>query len=123
MERVTRAFYAARFTDSTSADDVAAMCSKLTNMTGNTWTVQSVSSTVLVLRETSPDGSSYADWPVLAGQVVVVDTTAGIVDRLRPADFLARYRRESDLLADVRAALLADSSFIAAVAAAVKALP
>ena len=122
MERVTRALWAARFTDATSADDIVTMCRKLTNLTGNSWEVASVDAATLALRETGLSGAT-ADWPIQVGQVVVVDATAGIVDRLRPADFTARYRRESDIQADTRAALLADAAFIAAVAAAVGALP
>ncbi len=93
LEYVYRALVAAQYTGQQSAADVAAAAAQITQFTGNTWTVQSDDGNVLVLRETNPTSGAYADWPVLAGQVVVIDPSVGIVDRLGVQAFLDRYRR------------------------------
>jgi hypothetical protein len=99
LEYVYRALVAAQYTGAQGAADVAAAVGQITQMTGNTWSVQSDDGSVLVLRETSPVSGAWADWPILAGQVVVIDPSIGIVDRLAPSAFLARYRR-ADAVAD-----------------------
>lgn len=93
LEYVYRALVAAQYTGSQDAADVAAAAAQITQLTGNQWTVQSDDGSVLVLRETNPVSGAYADWPILAGQVVVIDPSIGIVDRLGVSAFLARYRR------------------------------
>jgi hypothetical protein len=93
LEYVIRTLVAAQYTGQASAAAVAEAAEQITQYTGNTWTVQSDDGSVLVLRETNPTNGAYADWPVLAGQVVVVDPSIGIVDRLSVNAFLARYRR------------------------------
>lgn len=98
MEYVYRALVAAQYTGQQSSADVAAAAAQITQYTGNTWTVQSDDGSVLVLRETGATGA-WADWPVQAGQVVVIDPSFGIVDRLSLSAFLARYRR-ANVVAD-----------------------
>lgn len=119
MEFVTRTLIASRYTGNGSAADVHAACMRLTQLTGNSWTVVSDDGSTLVLRETGGNGL-YADWPILAGQVVVVDPNAGIIDRLRPAEFASRYRRIVDSASDVKTTLLQDATFMASISAAVR---
>jgi hypothetical protein len=113
VEQVYRALVAARYTGGQSAADVAAACAQITQLTGNQWTVQSDDGETLVLRETSPSGH-FADWPVLAGQVVVIDPAAGIVDRLPVDKFLLRYRRASVVAEDVLVAGLNSPAWLTA---------
>jgi hypothetical protein len=94
-------------------------CAELTKLTGNTWTVVSDDGATLVLRETAADGRR-ADWPITAGQVVVVDPSVGIIDRVAGPVFLTRYLRQADLVTAVGTALASNAQFVAAVAAAVK---
>ncbi len=95
MESVYRALVAAQYTGTQSAADVAAAAQQITQLTGNTWSVLSDDGQTLVLRETNPSSGAHADWPVQAGQVVVIDPSVGIVDRLSATDFTARYLRAS----------------------------
>lgn len=97
LEYVYRALVAAQYTGSQDAADVAAAAAQITQLTGNVWTVQSDDGQTLVLRETNPVSGAYADWPILAGQVVVIDPSVGIVDRLAAPAFLARYRRANSV--------------------------
>jgi hypothetical protein len=92
VEYVFRALVAAQYTGTQASADVLAAVQQISQMTGNTWSVQSDDGAVLLLRETGPSGA-YADWPVLAGQVVVIDPGVGIIDRLPAAQFTARYQR------------------------------
>lgn len=92
MEYVYRSLVAAQYTGGQSAADVAAACAQITQLTGNAWTVLSDDGQTLVLRETNAQGG-HADWPVQAGQVVVIDPSVGIVDRLPADKFQARYLR------------------------------
>lgn len=93
LEYVYRALVAAQYTGTQGTADVEAAVNQITQLTGNQWAVQSDDGAVLVLRETSPISGAFADWPILAGQVVVIDPNIGIVDRLAAPAFLARYRR------------------------------
>ncbi len=101
LEYVYRALVAAQYTGSQSTADVEAAVGQITQLTGNIWTVQSDDGNVLVLRETSPISGAFADWAVLAGQVVVIDPSIGIVDRLGVSAFLSRYRRANTVADEV----------------------
>lgn len=114
MEQVYRALVAARYTGGQSAADVTAACAQITQLTGNQWSVQSDNGQTLVLRETNPVNGHFADWPVLAGQVVVIDPAAGIVDRLPVSEFLLRYRRASVVTEDILVAGLNSPAWLAA---------
>jgi hypothetical protein len=95
MEYVYRALVAAHYTGNGTAADVQNAVNQITQLTGNVWTVLSDDGQTLVLRETSPVNGMFADWPVHAGEVVVIDPSIGIVDRLPVAAFLLRYHRET----------------------------
>lgn len=95
MENVSRALVAAQYTGTQSTADVQAACDQITQLTGNVWSVASDNGVTLVLRETNPNNGMFADWPVQAGDVVVIDPSVGIVDRLPLALFLVRYHREN----------------------------
>lgn len=114
LEYVYRALVAAQYTGSQDAAQVAAAAAQITQYTGNVWTVQSDDGQVLILRETNPTSGTHADWPVLAGQVVVVDPAVGIVDRLAVQAFLARYRRQVNVAEDVLVAGLNNAAWITA---------
>ncbi len=114
LEYVYRALVAAQYTGAQSAADVAAAAAQITQYTGNTWTVQSDDGQVLVLRETNPTNGAFADWPVLAGQVVVVDPAIGIVDRIAVQAFLARYRRGITVTEEILVAGLNNAAWITA---------
>lgn len=114
MEHVYRALVAARYTGGQSTADVAAAAARITQLTGNQWTVQSDDGQTLVLRETNPTNGAYADWPVLAGQVVVIDPAVGIVDRLPVQAFLDRYRRGVAMTEEILVAGLNDAAWITA---------
>jgi hypothetical protein len=101
MENVYRALVAAQYTGGQSAADVAAAAAQITQLTGNQWSVLSDDGSTLVLREVNPANGAQAHWPVLAGQVVVIDPGVGIVDRLTPAAFFARYRRGNAIAEEV----------------------
>lgn len=92
MEYVSRALVAVQYTGSATTADVQAAAGQISQLTGNTWTVQSDDGQTLVLRESNPSGL-WADWAVTAGQVVVIDPSRGIIDRISPAEFSARYLR------------------------------
>ena len=98
LEYVYRALVGAQYTGTQSTADVLAAVQQISQLTGNEWTVQSDDGQVLILRERVPGTSLYADWPVLAGQVVVIDPSVGIVDRLPVSKWSARYQRENDIL-------------------------
>lgn len=104
MEYVYRALVAAQYTGGQSVADVEAAAKQITQLTGNEWKVLSDDGATLVLRETSPLGAQ-ADWPVKAGEVVVIDPAVGIVDRLPADKFQARY---------LRANAVADSTLVRA---------
>ena len=93
LEYVYRALVGAQYTGSQDTAAVAAAAAQITQLTGNVWTVQSDNGQTLILRETNPTSGAYADWPVLAGQVVIIDPAVGIVDRIAVSAFQARYRR------------------------------
>lgn len=98
LEYVYRALVGAQYTGTQSTADVLAAVQQISQLTGNEWTVQSDDGQVLILRERVPGTNLYADWPVLAGQVVVIDPSVGIVDRLPVSKWAARYQRENDIL-------------------------
>lgn len=114
LEYVYRSLVAAQYTGAQGAADVAAAAAQITQLTGNVWTVQSDDGQVLVLRETNPTSGAHADWPVLAGQVVVIDPAVGIVDRLAVTPFLARYRRQVTVAEEVLVAGLNNTAWITA---------
>jgi hypothetical protein len=98
LEYVYRALVGAQYTGTQATADILAACAQISQLTGNQWSVQSDNGQTLVLRETNPVNGAYADWPVLAGQVVVIDPSVGIVDRLPVDKWQARYQRENDIL-------------------------
>lgn len=114
LEYVYRSLVAAQYTGNQGAADVAAAAAQITQLTGNQWTVQSDDGQTLVLRETNPTSGAFADWPVLAGQVVVIDPNVGIVDRLGVQAFLARYRRQVNVTEEVLVAGLNNAAWITA---------
>jgi hypothetical protein len=120
MESVVRTLYAAQYAGGGASAEVLTAVGELTQLTGNTWSVERVTDAGLILRETGPSGLTDL-WAVANGDVVVVDPSVGIVDRLQPAAFFARYGRVTDLATTVAGALLASPEFVAAVAAAVRA--
>jgi hypothetical protein len=121
VENVVRTLYAAQYGGGGASAEVLGAVGELTQLTGNTWTVDRVDGDGrLILRETGVSGLTDL-WAVDPGAVVVIDPSVGIVDRLQPAAFFARYGRVSDLAASIGATLAGNAQFIAAVAAAVTA--
>lgn len=91
MQEVVKALVAAAYDGTAeSAADVLAAVQRITTYSGNEWAIKSDDGTVLILEESNPWQS--AEWPVLAGQTVVVDPGFGILDRISAEQFEARYR-------------------------------
>lgn len=99
MEYASRTVLAAQFTGA-NGQELLDICQAITQYTGNTWSVDPASTAdVLMLRETSPAGLS-AEWPVLAGQWMVVAPDFGIVARTGEAQYRARYRALGKIIGD-----------------------
>jgi hypothetical protein len=114
LEQVYRGLVAAQYTGGQSAADVAAAAAQITQLTGNQWAVLSDDGSILTLRETNPGNGAVADWPIMAGQVVVIDPSIGIVDRLSGAAFTARYRRANAVADEVLTRGINSPAFITA---------
>lgn len=114
LEYVYKALVGAQYTGQASTAAVLEAVQQISQLTGNNWTVQSDDGQVLVLREQAPGSPLYGDWPILAGQVVVIDPTFGIIDRCSVTQFNARYQREVNIIAKVLTAGLNNTQWIAA---------
>lgn len=97
MEKASRVVLAAQYTGANGAE-VLAMCQAITQYSGNVWSVDADDGQVLRLKETSP--SLAADWPILKTQWVVVAPDTGIIARMTPAAYAARYRAIDTIVAD-----------------------
>jgi hypothetical protein len=110
MEYASRTVLAAQFVG-TNSQELLDIVQAITQYTGNVWSIHADSTAErLVLREMSATGA-VADWPVLAGQWMVVAPDFGIVARLSDAAYRARYRA---LDAIINAAVAANLAAIAA---------
>jgi len=88
---VTRNILAVQYTGGNSAEILAAVA-VVTPYSGNVWAIASEAGGTLTLTETASWGG-VGVWPILAAQWVVVALDAGIIDRLDPAVYQARYRQ------------------------------
>ncbi len=105
MEYASRTVLAALYTGA-NGQELLDICQAITQYSGNTWSIDpSTSADVLMLRETSPSGLS-AEWPVAAGQVMVVAPDFGIIARTSEAGYRARYRALDRIITDAVAANL-----------------
>ena len=114
LEFVYRSLVAAQYLGSQSTAEVQSAVNQITQLTGNSWSVVSDDGETLVLRETSAGGNLFADWTVRNGQVVVIDPNVGIVERLSPAAFTARYRRGNAVADEILTRGINSPAFITA---------
>ncbi len=98
MQRVTRVMLAAQYAgDAASAEDVLGMCQQITQYSGNLWSILSDDGATLVLREYND--TIDAQWPVRAGQWVLVAPDVGILNRMTDAAYKARYHALDSIIA------------------------
>lgn len=96
MDKASRVILSVLY-DGTNSAEVLTMCQNITQYSGNTWSIGGESG-LLLLVETNP-GGLRADWPILPGQVVVVAPDTGIIARMTPAAYSARYRSIEAIIA------------------------
>ncbi len=119
MERASRVILSEKY-DGTNGQAILAMVAAITQYSGNVWTIASDDGAVLRLKETSP-GGLVGDWPIMQGQVVVVAPDTGIIARMSPTAYAARYRAIDNIVSDAVAANVAAIATSAPVQDAIKA--
>lgn len=98
MEKASRIILSCQYSGSNAAE-ILAMCQAITQYSGNVWSIDSDNGVTLRLLEINP-GGLRAYWPITAGQVVVVAPDTGIVARMNPASYSARYQAIAGIVSD-----------------------
>ncbi len=91
VDAVSRVLLATQYTGGNGAA-VLAMCQNITQYSGNIWTIDSDDGATLRLRESNPETGAQAMWPVMIGQYCVVAPDTGIIARMAPGAYSARYK-------------------------------
>ncbi len=91
MEQVSRRLLSQQYLGNNAAA-VLEMCQLITQYSGNLWSIDSDDGQTLRLREENPLFPQLTtDWPVMKNQYVIVAPDTGIIARMSPAAYSARY--------------------------------